>query len=109
MGSKVGVNTRSQKLTACPHKKPSIVSLFLLHPLHASDVFGDSDCVFGQCPPPVTVFKGRLFVDTDKENDLRVAIKQCVYDKKDTIPAIVCVFSTVRLGKIFTNCYRKAR
>ena len=66
VGSKVGVNTRSQKLTACPHKKPSIVSLFLLHPLHASDVFGDSDCVFGQCPPPVTVFKGRLFVDTDK-------------------------------------------
>ena len=60
-------------------------------------------------PPPVTAFKGRLFVDTDKENDLRVAIKQCVYDKKDTIPAIVCVFSTVRLGKIFTNCYRKAR
>ena len=52
VGSKVGVNTRSQKLTACPHKKPSIVSLFLLHPLHASDVFGDSDCVFGQCPPP---------------------------------------------------------
>ena len=51
VGSKVGVNTRSQKLTACPHKKPSIVSLFLLHPLHASDAFGDSDCVFGQCPP----------------------------------------------------------